>query len=157
MMFLTGHKAHEAKGRELATEALDDDKILATEWKTSFIPDYTSYFLFVSAQRQALESMWAAQVAKAQWKAPCCAQGKMECQSGHKIKMNPAIICDAQIKDEKGKTVSCAGQWYWVDGPEGFSMCNGKCEVVKKMDPGLKCLICRADLLCSIRTTDYYP
>lgn len=59
--------------------------------------DYTSYFLFVQAQNVALKSMWEAQVAKAQWKAPCAAQGRMECTAGHKLKMEPAIICDKKV------------------------------------------------------------
>lgn len=41
--------------------------------------------------------MWEAQVAKAQWKAPCAAQGRMECTAGHKLKMEPAIICDKKV------------------------------------------------------------
>jgi hypothetical protein len=36
-------------------------------------------------------------IPQAQWKAPCGAHGKMECQSGHKVKMNPSITCDAQV------------------------------------------------------------
>jgi len=125
--------------------------------KLRFVPDYTSYFLFVQAQQVALQSMWAAQVAKAQWKAPCAAIGRMECTAGHKLKDQPAIICDKKMKDEMGNEMVCGGQWYWVDGPEQYSMCNGKCQTVKRMDPGLICYKCKANLLCQVRTSDYFP
>lgn len=142
-------KKHEQRGMFLGMDA---------ENRSAFVPDFTSFFLFVRQQNELLENMWNAQTVKAQWKSPCAAHGKMECQSGHKVKMNPSITCDKQIRDkETGKTGACGGVWYWVDGPEQYAMCNGPCETVKYMEPGLKCVKCGADLLCSIRTTDYYP
>jgi len=137
---------------------LKSKEIDAKGKKLHFVPDYTSYFLFVQAQNTALKSMWEAQVAKAQWKAPCAAVGKMECTNGHKLKVDPAIICDKKVKNpQDGTEAPCGGQWYWVDGPEQYSMCNGKCATVKRMDPGLICYKCKANLLCQVRTSDYFP
>jgi hypothetical protein len=60
--------------------------------------------------------MWEAQVAKAQWKAPCAAQGRMECTNGHKLKMDPAIICDKKVWNNNYGKIGCHKIRNWESG-----------------------------------------
>jgi len=126
--------------------------------KMNALADYTSYFLLVSQENEALKSMWTAQIEKAKWISPCQAQGKMVCINGHKVRRADNIQCDKKVKNEHGEELVCGGFWYWVDGPENYSMCNGPyCKTIKFMDPGLKCANCGNDLLCKVRPSDFYP
>lgn len=114
-----------------------------THYEANWILFQTEYL----AERHELKVKWEAQIEQSKWKAPVAAKGDLKCKNDHTLNAD-VVIC--------GNCHNDAGQMYWCDGPNKVAICKNGCPPQKVGDK-LICRRCKADALCTVRESSYFP